>query len=127
MLTGSASIILPSLEAGASGAILGFGACAPEACYEVYFAWKDRDPQLAAEKQQRIIKASQRITGEFGISGSNMPATSTATTADTLGSLCFHSPRTREPRSSSCWPKSETNLKFVNYPIQLRSSQITQE
>jgi 4-hydroxy-2-oxoglutarate aldolase len=69
VLTGSASIILPSLEAGASGAILGFGACAPEACYEVYFAWKDRDPELAAEKQERIHKASQRIVAEFGISG----------------------------------------------------------
>ena len=69
VLTGSASIILPSLEAGASGAILGFGACAPEACYEVYFAWKDRDPKLAAEKQDRIAKVNQRITAELGIAG----------------------------------------------------------
>lgn len=69
VLTGSASIILPSLQAGASGAILGFGACAPEACYEVYFAWKDRDPKLAAEKQERILKASSRITAELGIAG----------------------------------------------------------
>jgi dihydrodipicolinate synthase/N-acetylneuraminate lyase len=67
VLTGSASIILPSLEAGASGAILGFGACAPEACYEVFFAWKERDPELAAMKQDRIAKANQRITGELGI------------------------------------------------------------
>ena len=69
VLTGSASQILPSLEAGASGAILGFGACAPEACYEVYFAWKDRDQKLAAEKQERIAKPNQRITGELGIAG----------------------------------------------------------
>jgi len=69
VLTGSASIILPSLDAGASGAILGFGACAPEACYEVYFAWKDRDPKLAAEKQEQIAKANQRITAELGIAG----------------------------------------------------------
>jgi dihydrodipicolinate synthase/N-acetylneuraminate lyase len=69
VLTGSASIILPCLEAGASGAILGFGACAPEACYEVYFAWKDRDRRLAAEKQERIAKPNQRITGELGIAG----------------------------------------------------------
>lgn len=69
VLTGSAAIILPSLEAGASGAILGFGACAPEACYEVYFAWKDRDKKLAAEKQERIGKVSSRITAELGISG----------------------------------------------------------
>jgi dihydrodipicolinate synthase/N-acetylneuraminate lyase len=69
VLPGSASIILSSLEAGASGAILGFGACAPEACYEVYFAWKDRDPKLAAEKQERIAKPNQRITSEMGIGG----------------------------------------------------------
>ena len=69
VLTGSAAIILPSLEAGGSGAILGFGACAPEACYEVYFAWKDRDPKLAADKQQQIAKPSTRITAELGIAG----------------------------------------------------------
>jgi 4-hydroxy-2-oxoglutarate aldolase len=69
VLTGSASIILPSLEAGASGAILGFGTCAPQACYEIYFAWKDRDPKLAAEKQERIDKPSQRIGAELGIAG----------------------------------------------------------
>jgi 4-hydroxy-2-oxoglutarate aldolase len=69
VLTGSASIILPSLDAGASGAILGFAACAPEACYEIYFAWKDRDHALAAEKQADIVKPNQRIVGELGISG----------------------------------------------------------
>jgi dihydrodipicolinate synthase/N-acetylneuraminate lyase len=69
VLTGSAGIVLPSLEAGASGAILGFGACAPEACYEIYFAWKDRDKKLAAEKQELIVKASSRITAELGIAG----------------------------------------------------------
>jgi len=69
VLTGSASIILPSLEAGAAGAILGFAACAPQACQEVYFAWKDHDLKLAEEKQQRIAQPSQRITAELGISG----------------------------------------------------------
>jgi len=69
VLTGSASIILSSLEAGAVGAILGFAACAPQACQEVYFAWKDHDLKLAAEKQQRIAQPSQRITAELGISG----------------------------------------------------------
>ena len=69
VLTGSASIILPSLEAGASGAILGFAACAPEACYEVYFAWKDRDAKLAADKQASIATPNQRIVAEMGIAG----------------------------------------------------------
>lgn len=69
VLTGSASILLQSIEAGASGAILGFAACAPQACQEVYFAWKDRDLKLAEEKQQRIAAPSQRIVGDLGISG----------------------------------------------------------
>jgi dihydrodipicolinate synthase/N-acetylneuraminate lyase len=69
VLTGSASIILPALEAGAAGAILGFAACAPQACQEVYFAWKDHDLKLAEQKQERIAKPSQRVVGELGING----------------------------------------------------------
>jgi dihydrodipicolinate synthase/N-acetylneuraminate lyase len=69
VLTGSTAILLESLEAGAAGAILGFAACAPQACQEVYFAWKDHDLELAKEKQQRIVGATGRIVGELGISG----------------------------------------------------------
>jgi dihydrodipicolinate synthase/N-acetylneuraminate lyase len=68
-LTGSTAILLESLEAGAAGAILGFAACAPQACQEVYFAWKDHDLALAKEKQQRIAAATGRIVGELGIGG----------------------------------------------------------
>jgi dihydrodipicolinate synthase/N-acetylneuraminate lyase len=69
VLTGSTGTLLKSLEAGASGAILGFAACAPQACQEVYLAWKDHDLKLAEEKQQRIAGPSQRIVGELGING----------------------------------------------------------
>lgn len=69
VLSGSTATLLESLEAGAGGAILGFAACAPQACQEVYLAWKDRDRKLAAEKQQRIAAPSQRIVAELGISG----------------------------------------------------------
>ena len=69
VLTGSAGTLLESLEAGASGAILGFAACAPQACQEVYFAWKDHDLKLAKEKQDRIAAVSQRVVGQMGISG----------------------------------------------------------
>jgi 4-hydroxy-2-oxoglutarate aldolase len=69
VLTGASGTILDALEAGASGAILGFAACAPQASYEIYFAWKERDAGLAAEKQQRIAGPAQRIVGELGISG----------------------------------------------------------
>jgi 4-hydroxy-2-oxoglutarate aldolase len=69
VLTGSAAHVLPALEHGASGAILGFGACAPQACQEVYFAWKDRDLKLAEEKQARITEPGKRIVGALGING----------------------------------------------------------
>jgi dihydrodipicolinate synthase/N-acetylneuraminate lyase len=69
VLTGSAAGMLASLQAGAAGAILGFAACAPQACQEVYLAWKDHDLKLAEEKQQRIAGPSQRIGGQLGISG----------------------------------------------------------
>jgi 4-hydroxy-2-oxoglutarate aldolase len=69
VLTGSSSILLESLEAGASGAIMGFAACVPQACQEVYLAWKDHDLKLAAEKQARLDKPGQRIVGQLGISG----------------------------------------------------------
>jgi dihydrodipicolinate synthase/N-acetylneuraminate lyase len=69
VLCGSTAMLLGSLEAGAAGGILAFASCAPQACQEVYLAWKDRDFKLAAEKQQRIADASQRIVGQLGMSG----------------------------------------------------------
>jgi 4-hydroxy-2-oxoglutarate aldolase len=69
VLVGSSGTLLDSLEAGASGAILALAAFAPQACQEVYLAWKDRDLRLAAEKQQRIDAPSRRIVGQLGIAG----------------------------------------------------------
>jgi dihydrodipicolinate synthase/N-acetylneuraminate lyase len=69
VLCGSASAMLESLEEGACGAILAFAACAPQACQEVYLAWKDHDQKLAEEKQKRIAGVNKRIVGDLGISG----------------------------------------------------------
>lgn len=69
VLTGSAGTLLESLEAGAAGAVLGFAACAPQACQEVYFAWKDHDLVLAKDKQDRIAGPSQFVAAKLGISG----------------------------------------------------------
>jgi 4-hydroxy-2-oxoglutarate aldolase len=69
VLCGSASALLPSLEAGACGGILAFGACAPQACQEIYLAWKDHDLKLADEKQKRIAGVNKRIVGDLGIAG----------------------------------------------------------
>jgi 4-hydroxy-2-oxoglutarate aldolase len=69
VLVGSSGTLLESLEAGASGAILALADFAPQACQEVYLAWKDHDHKLAEEKQQRIAAASQRIVGQLGVAG----------------------------------------------------------
>ena len=69
VLTGATGTVLETLEAGGAGAVLGFAACAPQACCEVYAAWKDHDPQLAAEKQARIEGPAKYIVAELGISG----------------------------------------------------------
>jgi dihydrodipicolinate synthase/N-acetylneuraminate lyase len=69
VLVGAAQQLLPSLEAGAVGAILAFACPVPTACYEIYAAWKEGDADLARLKQERIIKAAQRVGSDLGISG----------------------------------------------------------
>lgn len=50
--------LLDALRSGASAIAPAFAACAPQACYEVYAAWKDNDQPLAEEKQHRIQSAA---------------------------------------------------------------------
>lgn len=69
VLSGSAENLLEALQAGVSGAILAFASPAPQACQEVYTAWKENDPRIAAEKQQRLIAASRLVAGKYGIPG----------------------------------------------------------
>lgn len=67
LLAGSAQKLLPSLEAGAAGAVLAFGAAAPTACFEIYTAWKDGDKELATLKQQRVVEPATRVASQLGI------------------------------------------------------------
>jgi len=69
ILAGSAHLLLPSLQAGAVGAVLAFADVAPTACFEIFTAWKDRDEKLAREKQERIAAAAQRIVSFYGVPG----------------------------------------------------------
>jgi 4-hydroxy-2-oxoglutarate aldolase len=69
VLVGAAQKLEPSLQAGAVGAILAFADAAPTAGYEIYAAWKEGDLDLAHLKQERIIKAANRVVGELGIPG----------------------------------------------------------
>lgn len=69
LLCGAADKMLPSLQAGAGGAVLALAACAPQACHEAYIAWKEGDAPLAAEKQARLVNASDVVVNRLGISG----------------------------------------------------------
>ena len=69
VLAGSAEHLLPSFDAGASGAVLALAACAPQVCQEIYTAWKENDPALAAVKQERVIPASRYAIGALGVPG----------------------------------------------------------
>lgn len=69
VLTGSPGTLLESLQAGSTGAVLAFAACAPQACQEIYQAFKDHDLELAKEKQERIAAPGARVAAALGIAG----------------------------------------------------------
>ncbi len=67
ILAGSTATMLDALLAGAVGAMPAFAACAPQACYEVYAAWKDGDRGLAEEKQERLQAGVKYLEEEWGV------------------------------------------------------------
>jgi 4-hydroxy-2-oxoglutarate aldolase len=69
VLTSNTGEMLDGLRAGAVGAMPGFAACAPQACYEVLAAWKDGDSGLALEKQARLQAAVERVEDALGVPG----------------------------------------------------------
>ena len=68
MAAGRATGMVALLEAGVAGAMPALAACAPQGCYEVYAAFKDGDPALAREKEQRLVAADD-LMGALGIAG----------------------------------------------------------
>ena len=69
VLTGSVGNLRESLDAGASGAVLAYAACAPQACQEIYSAWKEHDEALALARQQRIAEAAAFVSNRLGVAG----------------------------------------------------------
>jgi 4-hydroxy-2-oxoglutarate aldolase len=69
MLAGSTAGMLEGLRAGVVGAMPGFAASAPQACYEVLAAWKDGDQGLAEEKQVRLEGVAERVEEALGVAG----------------------------------------------------------
>lgn len=69
ILAGRSDGMLAGLRAGAVGAIPGFAAAAPQACYEVVAAWKDGDEALAQEKQDRLREVAEKVERTMGVAG----------------------------------------------------------
>lgn len=69
VLCGRTAGVLDALQAGAIGAVPALAAAAPQGCYEVLAAWKDGDPALAAEKQERLRLPALRVEEELGVAG----------------------------------------------------------
>jgi 4-hydroxy-2-oxoglutarate aldolase len=67
VLVGAAHTLLDSLQAGASGGVLGFAAPAPTICFEIHAAFKDNDLELARSKQTALTPATRRVVSEMGI------------------------------------------------------------
>jgi len=68
MAAGRCAELLPLLKAGVAGAMPQLAACAPQGCYEVFAAFKDGDPALAAEKAERV-RAADGLMQELGVAG----------------------------------------------------------
>jgi dihydrodipicolinate synthase/N-acetylneuraminate lyase len=67
VIVGSTGTMLSAWRAGATAGAPRLGACAPQACCEVWQAFKDGDLQLAEEKQMRIMAIGERMDGWAGI------------------------------------------------------------
>ena len=68
MASGASAGLVELLAAGVAGAMPALAACAPQGCYVVYAAFKDGDPALAAEKEQRVAEAEARLHS-LGVAG----------------------------------------------------------
>ncbi len=69
VLAGGAGGMLGSLQAGAHAVMPALAASLPQACYEVTAAWKDGDPELAREKQTRLLGPAHLLEEELGVAG----------------------------------------------------------
>ncbi len=69
MLTGSASVVVPCLSAGAVGAILALASAFPEKCVALYQLYRQKMYDQARELQGKLALASKRVVSEAGIPG----------------------------------------------------------
>ncbi len=69
VLVGSAPTLAPSLQVGATGAVLAFANAAPYACITIWEAHRTREQEAAMDWQNRIGRAAALVTTKYGIPG----------------------------------------------------------
>ena len=69
ILAGGGGVMLESLHAGAQALMPPLAASVPQGCYEVVAAWKDGDPALAREKQDRLQAPAELLEERLGVPG----------------------------------------------------------
>ncbi len=69
VLGGSAPALWPSLDHGASGAVLAFANPAPYACITIWEAHRTREREAAQDWQTRITHPAELVTAKYGIPG----------------------------------------------------------
>jgi 4-hydroxy-2-oxoglutarate aldolase len=68
MAAGPTRDLVSMFQAGVAGALPSLAACAPQACHEVYAAFKDGNAALAEEKCERLA-AADALMQQLGIAG----------------------------------------------------------
>lgn len=69
ILAGSSASLWPSLDAGATGAILALASAAPYACITIWEAHRTREREAAQDWQTRITTPAMLVTAQYGIPG----------------------------------------------------------
>ncbi len=69
VLAGAASALWPSLDMGASGAVVAIANAAPYACITIWEAHRMREREAAQDWQHRIAHPAELVTTKYGIPG----------------------------------------------------------
>jgi 4-hydroxy-2-oxoglutarate aldolase len=69
VIVGNGALLLPALEAGAAGGILGVANLMPGACTAVFRAWKAGRPEEARSVQGRVAPVHISVIGGMGVPG----------------------------------------------------------
>lgn len=69
VMTGNGTVLLDTLQAGATGAILAVGCVVPQVCVEIYRRYNAGEHEHAAMLQSKLTPVATAVTTRFGIGG----------------------------------------------------------